>query len=76
MATPTAQTFTYTVDGEPQTTAEHQLTVRQILVNAGLNPETRYLIQIEGNHQVPYEGTRRHGPRTTTSSTPASSSQD
>ena len=46
--------FNYTVDGEPQTTTEHQLTVRQILSNAGIDPQTHYLVEIQGNHQVPH----------------------
>ena len=45
----------YTVDGEPQQTTEHQLTPRQIIANAGLNPAERYLVEIRGNHQVPYK---------------------
>jgi hypothetical protein len=46
--------FDYTVDGEPQTTTEHQLTVRQILSGAGIDPATHYLLEIQGNHQVPH----------------------
>lgn len=42
--------FHYTVDDEPQTTTQHVLTPRQILTNAGLNPETNYLVQIIENH--------------------------
>ena len=43
--------FDYTVDGEPQQTQEHDLTPRQILTNAGLDPAQRYLIEIEGTKQ-------------------------
>ena len=49
--------FRYTVDDEPQETTEHQLTARTILRNAGLNDAERYLIQIEGRHQVSYKET-------------------
>lgn len=48
-------TFEYTVDDEPQTTTEHVLTAAQILTNAGLKPEERYLIQVEGKHQTSYK---------------------
>ena len=47
--------FNYTVDGEPQTTTDHQLTVRQILSNAGIDSETHYLVEIRGNQQVPHK---------------------
>ena len=46
-------TFDYTVDGEPQKTDKHQLTVREILTNAGVNPNERYLIELHGKEQVP-----------------------
>jgi hypothetical protein len=49
-------TFHYTVDDEPQTTTEHTLTPTQILQHAGLDPANYYLVQIEGNHQVSYQG--------------------
>lgn len=45
-------TFDYTVDGEPQETDEHELTVRQILEGAGVNPSERYLIELHGKDQV------------------------
>lgn len=48
--------FTYTVDGETQTTAAHELTAAQILTNAGIDAATHYLVQIEGNQRVSYEG--------------------
>jgi hypothetical protein len=50
-----AHTITYLVDDEEQTTTEHQLTPTQILTNAGIDPATHYLVQIEGNHKVSYE---------------------
>jgi hypothetical protein len=34
----------YTVDGEPQETQNHALTARQILVHAGLDPASYYLV--------------------------------
>lgn len=45
--------FEYTVDGEAQQTDKHQLTVREILTNAGVNPNERYLIELHGKDQVP-----------------------
>ncbi len=47
--------FLYTVDGEPQKTSQHELTARQILVEAGFDPATRYLIQLIGNVQDSFE---------------------
>lgn len=47
--------FEYTVDGIPQQTSEHKLTPRAILVNAGLNPSERYLIQLHGKDQQSYK---------------------
>lgn len=46
-------TFDYTVDGEPQQTDQHELTVRKILENAGVNPTERYLIELRGKEQFP-----------------------
>ncbi|MCA9675617.1 MAG: hypothetical protein H6806_11065 [Planctomycetes bacterium] len=43
---------TYFVDNEPQTTDQRDLTVRQILTNSGNDPETHYLVEIKGDHQV------------------------
>ena len=45
----------YTVDGEPQQSTERKLTPRQIITKAGLNPEERYLVEIQGKHQVSYK---------------------
>ena len=47
--------FHYTVDDEPQTTAEHELTPQEILTQAGLNSATYYLVLIKGNEQVSYK---------------------
>lgn len=49
-------TFHYTVDGEEQTTTEHTLTPTQIMQQAGVDAGTHYLVQMEGNHRVSYEG--------------------
>lgn len=49
-------TFDYKVDGEPQSTTMHELTATQILSNAGIDPASHYLVQIEGNHKVSYQG--------------------
>ncbi len=48
--------ITFTVDGEPVTTAEESLTPNQILGLAGVDPATNYLVQVEGRHQVSYQG--------------------
>lgn len=40
-----ADTFTYTVDGEPEMTDKKSLSSNEILRLAGKNPETHYLIQ-------------------------------
>lgn len=45
------KTFEYSVDGEPQTTTEHELTAAKILSDAGLDPTQRYLIELKGKHQ-------------------------
>jgi hypothetical protein len=50
-----ADKIDYSVDGEPQETTLHELTPRQILVNAELDPTLRYLIEVEGNHQVSFK---------------------
>jgi hypothetical protein len=45
----------YTVDDEPQTTPERVRTPTQILQQAGIDPATHYLVQIEGKHQESYQ---------------------
>jgi hypothetical protein len=47
--------FNYTVDDESQTTSSHELNPKQILENAGIDPASHYLVQIEGNHRVSYQ---------------------
>jgi hypothetical protein len=48
-------TFHYIVDDEPQETTAHVLTPAQILSNAGIETESHYLVQIEGDQEVSYE---------------------
>jgi hypothetical protein len=50
-------TFNYTVDNEPQSTTAHELTPTQILADAGIDPASHYLVQIEGNHKESYQNT-------------------
>lgn len=49
-------TIHYTVDTEPFTTESKTMTAEDILLKAGMNPAERYLIDLQGNHQVSYEG--------------------
>lgn len=42
--------ITYFVDGEEQTTDQHQLTVAQILENAGYTPVSDYILTRENGH--------------------------
>jgi len=51
----TMPSFDYTVDDEPYSTTEHQLTPRQILVNASIDAATHYLVEIRGNKQFSYQ---------------------
>ncbi len=45
----------FTVDGEQVTTTARELTPRQILTLAKIDPATHYLVQIDGRHRVSYE---------------------
>ena len=47
----------YTVDDEPQSTTSKVLTPRQILTDAGIDPATHYLVQLQGQHQISYKDT-------------------
>jgi hypothetical protein len=47
--------FNYIVDDEPQATSSHELSAKQILENAGIDPASHYLVQIEGDHRVSYQ---------------------
>jgi hypothetical protein len=45
----------FTVNGTSVETDQHELTVRQILVLAGLDPETHYLVEkVSEEHEVEY----------------------
>jgi len=46
----------FTVDGEELTTSERELTPRQIMEMASIDPQTHYLVQIEGRHRESYQG--------------------
>jgi hypothetical protein len=48
-------TITYFVDNEPQKTTDPNLTVGQILKNAGLDPSSHYLIELRGHQQIEYK---------------------
>jgi hypothetical protein len=47
--------ITYFVDNEPQTTTKAELTVREILAKSGNDPATHYLVELQGDHQIPYK---------------------
>lgn len=51
----TKKKIEYTVNGKAQSTDQKGLTARQILVNAGIDPESNYLVQIVGKKQIPYK---------------------
>jgi hypothetical protein len=47
----------FTVDGEPCETLERELTPNEILLKfAGKDPATHYLVQIQGEHRISYQG--------------------
>jgi hypothetical protein len=46
---------TYFVDNEAQTTAEKELTVKEILTKAKLDPATHYLIELQGSKQIEHK---------------------
>jgi hypothetical protein len=48
-------TFEYTVDDEPQSTANRTLTPVQIMTLAGIDPATNYVVQITGAAQESYK---------------------
>jgi hypothetical protein len=50
-------TFSYTVDGEPYTTAAHVLTPTRILQDASIDPGSHYLVQLDGQHQHSFKDT-------------------
>ncbi len=45
----------YTVDGEPQRTTSRELTPRQILDHAGINPNDHYLVRLRDHHRDSYQ---------------------
>ncbi len=45
----------YTVNDEPQSTHEHELTPKVILELAGFNPEVAYLLLLRGKERVSYK---------------------
>jgi len=45
----------FSVDGEELETSDRELTPRQILAIAEIDPATHYLVQIQGRHQIPYQ---------------------
>lgn len=49
-------TFEYTVNDEPQTTTEHELTASAILTLAGFDPTTHYLILLKGHERDSFQG--------------------
>lgn len=50
------QSITFTVDGEPVTTTEHELTPNQILRLAGIDPASNYLVRVKGREQESFQG--------------------
>jgi hypothetical protein len=50
--------ITYTVNEVKQTTSHKEMTPNQILKAAGINPETHYLLEIEGHNRKSF---RDHG---------------
>ena len=46
----------FTVDGEGLTTVQRELTPRRIMEMASIDPQTHYLVQIEGRHRESYQG--------------------
>ncbi|MDP2708915.1 MAG: hypothetical protein Q8O93_02590 [bacterium] len=49
--------ITFMVNDESYSTEEKQLTARQILEIAGIDPANYYLVQIKGNQQISYKDT-------------------
>ena len=50
-------TFRFTVDGEPLTTEQHELTPRDILTQAQLDPNSYYLIELRDSEQISFQST-------------------
>jgi hypothetical protein len=49
------RSVTFTLDGEPVTTTEKDLTPNQILALAGIDPATHHLVEVKGRYQYSYE---------------------
>lgn len=49
------RTIHYTVDDEPQKTTRHELTAQEILRDAGIDPSTHYLVEIEEHKRISYQ---------------------
>lgn len=49
MSNPHEHEIHYTVNDEPQTTTERELTASQILINAGIDTSSNYLVEVRGN---------------------------
>lgn len=45
----------YTVNDEPQSTTEKELTPSQILTKAGIDPAINYLVEIRGRNKISYK---------------------
>ena len=44
------------LDGEVITVPGRAITPNEILIIAGLDPTTHYLVEVKGRHQTPYQG--------------------
>src|SRR5262249_52859806 len=44
----------YTVDGEPQSTTDEEMTPRDIMGDAGVDPQTHILTEIDGGTRRPH----------------------
>ena len=44
----------YTVDGEPQSTTDEEMTPRDIMGDAGVDPQTHFLTEIDGGIRRPH----------------------
>jgi len=52
---PATRTTTFYVDGETVTTQIQDLSQKQIMELARVNPATNYLVLVEGRHQTSYK---------------------
>jgi len=50
------RTIHFTVDGEPFATKEDDLTPREIMVLAKIDPANHFLTLVKGREQISYEG--------------------